>query len=120
MVHYTHCRDCQNESQREESFQDLILTVKNPFEKVYNNCIELAIQRYMKPEILDQDNMYFCDKCQKKVSAERGVRFLKMPKLLNVIIRRFDFDYFTFQRVKLNDRVEFPHVLNMNNYMNGY
>lgn len=74
----------------------------------------------MKPEILDQDNLYLCSKCEKKVKAERGVRFLKMPKLLNIILRRFDFDYFTFQRIKVNDRVEFPHVLNFNNYMQGY
>lgn len=64
--------------------------------------------------------MYKCETCNKLVQAERGVRFLKMPKLLNIILRRFDFDYFTFQRIKVNDRVEFPHVLNMNNYMQGY
>lgn len=74
----------------------------------------------MKPEVLDADNLYFCEKCQKKVVAERGMRFLKMPKLLNVILRRFDFDYFTYQRIKVNDRVEFPHILNINNYMQGY
>ena len=43
-----------------------------------------------------------------------------MPKLLNIILRRFDFDYFTFQRLKVNDRVQFPFVLNFNKYMNGY
>ena len=48
------------------------------------------------------------------------MRFLKMPKLLNVILRRFDYDYYTMQRIKVNDRVEFPHVLNFNNYMQGY
>ena len=37
-----------------------------------------------------------------------------------MILRRFDFDYFTFQRVKVNDRVEFPYVLNFNRYMQGY
>lgn len=83
----------------------MILTVKNPHEKIYNKCVELGLQRYMKPEILDQDNLYKCEACNKKVQAERGVRFLKMPKLLNIILRRFDFDYFTFQKVKVNDRV---------------
>ena len=43
-----------------------------------------------------------------------------MPKLLNIILRRFDFDYFTFQKIKVNDRVDFPFVLNFNNYMQGY
>ena len=98
----------------------MILNVKNAFEKVYNASIELAIQRYMKPENLDENNLWECSGCLKKVKAERGVRFLKMPKLLNIILRRFDFDYFTFQRIKVNDRVEFPFVLNFNNYMNGY
>jgi hypothetical protein len=47
----------------------LILTVKNPFEKVYNKCVELGLQRYMKPEILDQNNLYKCEACQKLVPA---------------------------------------------------
>jgi hypothetical protein len=59
----------------------------------------------MKPEILDQDNLYKCETCQKLVRTERGVRFLKIPKLLNIILRRFDFDYFNFQTIKLNGRV---------------
>ena len=74
----------------------------------------------MKPEYLDQNNLYECSGCGKKVQAERGVRFLKMPKLLNIIFRRFDFDYFTFQKVKVNDRISFPYILNINDYMNGY
>jgi ubiquitin carboxyl-terminal hydrolase 47 len=64
--------------------------------------------------------MYQCDVCFKKVTAERGVKFIKIPKLFCVILRRFDFDYFTYERVKLNDKVEFPFILNMNTYMNGY
>lgn len=60
MIHFTHCKECNNESQREEIFQDLLLTVKNPYERIYNNCVELALQRYMKPEVLDENNLYFC------------------------------------------------------------
>lgn len=32
-------------------------------------------------------------------------------------LKRFDLDYSTMQRKKLNDRVTFPQVLNMNHFM---
>ena len=32
-------------------------------------------------------------------------------------LKRFDLDYTTMQRKKLNDRVTFPQVLNMNSFM---
>jgi uncharacterized UBP type Zn finger protein len=64
--------------------------------------------------------MYQCENCGVKVVAERGVRFLKLPKLLSLILQRFTFDYYTMSRNKINDRVSFPWILNMNEYMNGY
>ena len=32
-------------------------------------------------------------------------------------MKRLDFDFNTMRNVKLNDRLEFPNVLNMKNYM---
>ena len=64
--------------------------------------------------------MYMCEYCQKKVTAERGVKFIKFPKLLSIILQRFTFDYLTMSRQKINDEVKFPWILNLNNYMNGY
>lgn len=46
-----------------------MITVKNQYEKVYNASLDLGLQRYMKPEILDKDNMYNCEACEKKVQA---------------------------------------------------
>lgn len=39
--------ECNYESQREEIFTDLSMTVKNIYEKVYNQCLEKAIQKYL-------------------------------------------------------------------------
>ena len=52
--------------------------------------------------------------------AQRGVKFIRLPKLLNLVLQRFHFDYETFTRNKINDRLAFPFVLNFNNYNNGY
>lgn len=36
------------------------------------------------------------------------------------MLNRFTLDYSTFQRVKITDRVTFPHLINLNNYLKGY
>lgn len=87
---------------------------------IYNPSIEVSLQRYIKPELLDEDNLYDCSFCNKKVRAQRGVKFIKLPKLLNVVLQRFHFDYFTMTKTKINDKITFPHVLNFNHYFNSY
>ena len=47
----------------------------------------------MKPEMLQGDNKYKCDPCDKKVNAEKGIKIEKVPPILSVILNRFAFDY---------------------------
>ena len=47
---------CSRGGSREDKFLDLSLTVKNPFDKVYNDSIEKALRNYLKPEELTGDN----------------------------------------------------------------
>ncbi|CAN0410558.1 unnamed protein product, partial [Hapterophycus canaliculatus] len=55
--------------------------------------------------VLDGDNQYCCQACDKKVDAVKGLKFERLPYLLSLQLKRFDFDYETFQRIKLNDEV---------------
>jgi ubiquitin carboxyl-terminal hydrolase 47 len=80
----------------------------------------MAIENYIKPEILEGDNQYFCEKCDSKQDAKRGINLLKGPEILSIVLNRFTLDYSTFQRVKVTDRVTFPHLINLNNYLKGY
>jgi hypothetical protein len=43
-----------------------------------------------------------------------------MPEILSLSLNRFTLDYETFQRVKVTERVSFPTILNINDYMKGY
>uniref|UniRef100_A0A4W5QNJ2 Ubiquitin carboxyl-terminal hydrolase 47 n=1 Tax=Hucho hucho TaxID=62062 RepID=A0A4W5QNJ2_9TELE len=43
----------------------------------------------------------------------QGLRFLHFPYLLTLQLKRFDFDYTTMHRIKLNDRMSFPEELDM-------
>lgn len=80
----------------------------------------MALENYIKPEILSGDNAYFCSVCDRKVTAEKGIKLIKGPKILTIVLNRFTLDYNTFQRVKLQERVSFSSVINLNDYLNGY
>lgn len=116
-IDYVQCMSCLNESTRVDKFLDLSLTVKNQFERVYNDSVEKAIRNYIKPEELTGDNQYFCGHCAAKKDAQKGLKFKELPRILMLQLNRFDLDYNTLQRVKLNDLVSFPFILNMNPYM---
>jgi ubiquitin carboxyl-terminal hydrolase 47 len=50
----------------------------------------------MKPELLNGDNQYACQPCNKKVDAEKGIKIEKVPEVISVILNRFAFDYVKF------------------------
>lgn len=119
ILDYVKCLQCNQESRKEDKFLDLSLTVKNEFEGLYNDSVEKAFTNYLKPEMLSGDNKYLCENCQARTDAVKGLKFLKLPYILVLQLKRFDLDYTTLQRKKLNDKVTFPQILNMNPYIVG-
>ena len=61
------CLQCGNKSINVENFLDFSLPVRNEFEKIYNSSIEMALCNLLKPEKLEKENKYLCEKCEKKV-----------------------------------------------------
>lgn len=104
MMDYVKCLDCSTEKSREDTFLDIPLPVR-PFgsTNAYES-IEDALSAFVQPETLDGSNQYFCEKCNKKCDAHKGLKFTKFPYILTLHLKRFDFDYQTFHRIKLNDR----------------
>lgn len=49
--------------------------------------------------------------------CSQGLRFLHFPYLLTLQLKRFDFDYTTMHRIKLNDRMTFPEELDMSPFI---
>ena len=39
----------------------------------------MALENYLKPDILDGDNQYECSDCKKKVDAQKGLKLGKCP-----------------------------------------
>ena len=66
--------------------------------------------------MLEGDNAYFCEACDKKINTLKRCCIKRMPNTLFMVLKRLDFDFDTMQRMKVNDFCEFPHELDMAPY----
>jgi len=66
--------------------------------------------------MLEGDNAYYCEKCEKNVNALKRCCIKRMPNILILLLRRFEFNFDTMQKIKVNDYFEFPMQLNMKDY----
>lgn len=64
-------------------------------------------------EVLEGENSYFCEECQKKVPAVKRLCIKSLPKTLVFQLKRFEYDYQKGYTVKFNDYFEFPRYLDM-------
>jgi ubiquitin carboxyl-terminal hydrolase 9/24 len=66
--------------------------------------------------MLEGENAYFCDGCDKKVKALKRLSIKRLPPHLIISLRRFEFDYEADQKIKINKYCEFPFELNLESY----
>ena len=75
-----------------------------------------SLESFVGGEILEGDNAYQCDFCESKVTALRRVCIKNLPNTLVIVLRRFEFDFDTMTRMKVNDYCEFPLEIDMEPY----
>ncbi|MBN3279826.1 UBP47 hydrolase, partial [Polyodon spathula] len=114
---YVRCLECGYESWRVDTYLDIPLVIRPYGSSQAFASVEEALQAFIQPETLDGPNQYFCERCKKKCDARKGLRFLHVPYLLTLQLKRFDFDYTTMHRIKLNDRMTFPEELDMSPFI---
>eukprot|EP00727_Mastigamoeba_balamuthi_P009974 m51a1_g56 putative ubiquitin carboxyl-terminal hydrolase 47-like isoform x2 (1178) ;mRNA; f:177637-182668 len=120
MTDYVRCMECQKYNARQDVYLDIPLVIKGFGETRAVSSIEEALTKFTQPEYLEGPNAYMCERCNKKVRAQKGLEFVSFPYILMLQLKRFDFDYETGRRVKLNDSVSFPHILDLNPYLEGH
>lgn len=104
------CRGCPHRSEREEPFAAISVDVKN------KKDLTESLEAFVRGDLLEGDNAYFCAECGVKVDALKRVCVKSLPHTLVIHLKRFDFDYETMQRLKLKDRFEFPTHIDMKPY----
>ena len=94
-------------SQTDESFYSITVDIKN------HKTLEEALDAYVKGEILEGENKFFVDKYKKKISIKKRTSLKKIGNQIIIHLKRFEFDFYTFENNKLNDYLKFPMKLNL-------
>ncbi len=71
-----------------------------------------ALDLYIRPDHLEGENKYMCEKYNRKIDAQRRSYLKKLQNTVIINLKRFEFDYNTMQRYKVNDYCEFPQRIN--------
>jgi ubiquitin C-terminal hydrolase len=104
------CNECGYQSNTFESCMDLSIEVSSS-KKRKTKSIEDALHQYTKVETLDEDNKWFCEKCQRKVKAKKQITIRSPPLNLVLHLKRFT----VFGRKKRN-HVKFQEKLYLDDY----
>lgn len=70
----------------------------------------------MEGDLLEGDNAFHCEKCDKKVTTLKRCSVKRLPNTLLLVLKRFEFNFDTMEKYKVNDLLEFPTELNMKDY----
>ncbi|CAL2239055.1 unnamed protein product [Prunus armeniaca] len=105
-MNYIECINVDYKSTRKESFYDLQLDVKG--------CRDIyaSFDKYVEVERLEGDNKYHAEQYGLQ-DAKKGVLFIDFPPVLQLQLKRFEYDFMRDTMVKINDRYEFPLQLDL-------
>lgn len=105
-LNYIDCINVNFKSTRKESFMDLSLDVKG--------CKDVneSFLKYTEVEIMDGQDQYQSEKHGLQ-DARRGISFINLPPVLQLQLKRFEYDFQRDANIKINDHYEFPEVLDL-------
>ncbi|KAG9134676.1 hypothetical protein Leryth_001003 [Lithospermum erythrorhizon] len=105
-MNYIECINVDYKSTRRESFYDLQLDVKG--------CRDVyaSFDKYVEVECLEGINKYQAEQHGLQ-DARKGVLFTDFPPVLQLQLKRFEYDFIRDAMVKVNDRYEFPLELDL-------
>eukprot|EP01126_Amoeba_proteus_P059213 TRINITY_DN7715_c0_g2_i2.p1 TRINITY_DN7715_c0_g2~~TRINITY_DN7715_c0_g2_i2.p1 ORF type:complete len:227 (-),score=57.34 TRINITY_DN7715_c0_g2_i2:551-1231(-) len=98
---------CPHKREVLEKFRTISVEIKDKGN--LDDALKLFIQGEMVSGV-------FCDLCKKNVDTIKRCVLKELPPTLVIHLKRFDFDYQTMARVKLNSVLAFPRNLDMERY----
>ena len=89
------CKDCPHRYTREEQFSSISVDVKS------QHSLEESLAQFVKGDLLDGENKYFCEECQIKVACLKRLCIGKLPPYI-CIQERIEDCQFTKATIRLN------------------
>ena len=103
--------DCGHKRFNEFCYNNLQLEIKD-FSNIYD-----SLKNYFKTEVMDGDNKINCEQCNEKRTCHKHLLLKTLPNILVISLKRFEFDYNTMMKYKLNKYFEFPLKLDMKDFL---
>ncbi|XP_065840669.1 ubiquitin carboxyl-terminal hydrolase 9X-like isoform X2 [Oscarella lobularis] len=104
------CKGCPHRYAREENFMSLSVDIR------YRGHLLESLEEYVKGDLLEGDNAYFCEKCNRRVDTVKRMCFKSLPPVLMIQLKRFGYDWERDCAIKFNDYMEVPRELDMEPY----
>ncbi|XP_076310122.1 uncharacterized protein LOC143225138 isoform X3 [Tachypleus tridentatus] len=104
------CLRCQERSNTYDHFMDIIVDIKQNI-----HSLEKALEKFVQPELLQNDDAYRCPKCRMKVSAQKRFTVHRAPNVATFQFRRFHYNQMLGG--KITKHVIYPEKLNLRPYM---
>ena len=102
---------CTHHRTNTNNFYSIQLQIQNK-KNIYESLDSLT-----EGELMNGDNCIFCPHCNKKLPVLKTQNFKSLPRILLFLLKRFEFNYDTMKKVKINDFYEFPLELDMTKYI---
>lgn len=104
------CKGCPHRYYKEEPFSVVSLDIRNMCR------LQESLEAYVRGELLEGADAYHCDKCNKKVVTVKRLCLNKLPPVLVIQLKRFEYDFEKVCAIKFNDYFEFPRELDVEPY----
>ncbi|XP_069725233.1 ubiquitin carboxyl-terminal hydrolase 17-like protein 6 [Phaenicophaeus curvirostris] len=101
------CKACSLASDAYEPFLDLVVEIEEV------ESIQQALNLFVRPETLCEENAYLCDKCKTKVPAIKCLSIHRASNVLTLSLKRFSI----FTGGKITKDVTYPEFLDIRPYM---
>ncbi|CAD8081645.1 unnamed protein product [Paramecium sonneborni] len=100
-------QDIEFQRETDEVFLTVTIEIKN------KKNLEEALDLFIKADVLDGENKYFCEAINRRIDVEKRCYFKNLPNTFIFTLKRFEFDYNRMLKLKVNDYFEFPSEINM-------
>lgn len=105
------CSRCGHRSRQFDPFMYLSLPVSQDMASVTD-----ALEKYLEEECLSGDEQWFCKKCNAKVDATKKIDLWKLPPVMILVLKRFDFNPQKCCFEKNNTLLRSPLALDLSEY----
>ena len=107
-ISYITCGCCGHQRSVNEKFLDLPIQVQNL------KGVAESLEAYFTPDEIEGFN---CEACEKPQMHTKGPLLSKLPPVLTFNLQRITYDMTTWDRIKINDKFEYPLELDMSKYL---